>query len=112
MNSVAPKAIIMAPGKNNKLNFRILKAMVSADIVDGGYEQLMGVITEEGAPVSREVWLLQNRDGRIVRKTWSDTEGHYKFSRLAPKEYIVISLDYHKVFNAVISDGVTVEEKI
>lgn len=63
------------------------------------------------APAHRKVWLMRERDGVVIRETWSDpVTGVYAFPWVDERErYTVIGFDYEHNFRAVIADNLTPE---
>jgi hypothetical protein len=58
-----------------------------------------GYVTVEATPASRQVWLFEWHNKRIVRTTWSDPiTGYYKFDDVKAGNYFVWSEDYKDVF--------------
>ena len=49
---------------------------------DGGY--IKGRTLEKDVPVSRRVMCYHKRTGRLIAKTWSDSEGYFEFNNLEP----------------------------
>lgn len=65
---------------------------------------------ENGQPVSRRVRAFERKSGRIVRETWSNSAGFYRFEELDPnKRFTIVAHDYTGEWNAVIADNVTPE---
>ena len=62
-------------------------------------------------PLKRKVRLVRERDGLIVRETWSDANtGQYEFRYIDELQtWAVIAYDYEQNFRAVIADGITPE---
>ena len=63
------------------------------------------------APVRRQVRLVEESSGVVVRVMWSDaTTGEYRFNNVDERrKYTVISYDYEHNFRAVIADNITPE---
>lgn len=76
--------------------------------VDKGIIDAM--VTMQGRPVARPVWVLDQR-GVIIAKTTSDEDGRYLVEGLdKAQRYIVLSLDVpERKYNAAISDYVQPE---
>jgi hypothetical protein len=71
---------------------------------------VQGRITIKGAPVARRVRLFDALTGLLVGQAWSQPDGHYRFDFMDPaRDYLVLSDDYQRQFNAVIADGVRPE---
>lgn len=61
-------------------------------------------------PVSRRVRLYRDRDGSLIRETWSNAQGDYEFARVdSTTAYTVLSYDHEGDFGAVLADRVTPE---
>ena len=61
-------------------------------------------------PVSRRVRLYRDRDGLLIRETWSNAQGDYEFLRIdSTIAYTVLSYDHEGDFRAVVADRVTPE---
>ena len=79
-----------------------------------GVGRIVGTVKEDGSPdvpVRRKVRCVRERDGLLVRETWSaEVTGAYQFDDLDETEaYIVYSLDYKHNYRAVIADNLTVD---
>lgn len=58
-----------------------------------------GIVTVQGKPASRKVWLFNAKTLTIERVTNSLKNGHYLFTGLNPaKEYLVMVRDYNKEY--------------
>ncbi|MDO6786039.1 carboxypeptidase-like regulatory domain-containing protein [Cobetia marina] len=65
------------------------------------------VLDIQAQPVSRRVRVHERSTGRIVRETWSDADGKYRFTDLDPRRaFYVMAFDYTLQQNAVVSDNV------
>lgn len=61
-------------------------------------------------PVSRRVRLYRDRDGLLIRETWSNAQGDYEFAHIdSTTAYTVLSYDHEGDFRAVVADRVTPE---
>jgi hypothetical protein len=61
-------------------------------------------------PVSRRVRMYRERDGLLIRETWSNAQGEYDFQRIdSTIAYTVLSYDHEGDFRAVVADRVTPE---
>lgn len=73
------------------------------DVYDGGYSKLTGIVTEEDVPVSRKVYLFCSITKRVIRMTWSNTDGYYEFKNIQPnRQYLLFSEDYTGRFRPII----------
>ncbi len=62
---------------------------------DSGGMRLSGTVTVLDVPASRMVRLLDHRNARVVRETWSDPEtGIYTFSRIRDGVYTALAYDH------------------
>lgn len=83
------------------------------DIYFAGRGSVTATVKEDGTPtdlpVRRKVRLFRDRDGLMVRETWSDAvTGAYSFTEIAENEtYSVVSYDHNNNFRAVIADRIT-----
>lgn len=67
-----------------------------------------GIVTVQGAPASRKIWLLNAQSLAVERTVTSLKNGHYLFIGLDPaKEYLVMVRDYKKEFEPFAWDYVT-----
>lgn len=67
-----------------------------------------GIVTVQGKPASRKIWLLDARTLAIAVSLWSLDNGHYLFLGLdTEKEYLVMVRDYKKEFEPFAWDYVT-----
>lgn len=66
-----------------------------------------GIITVQGKPASRNVWLLDGRSMAIEQVVTSLKNGHYLFMGLDPdREYLVMARDYKKEYEPFVWDYV------
>ncbi|MDI5886176.1 hypothetical protein ACFO0O_14205 [Cobetia amphilecti] len=65
------------------------------------------VLDIQAQPVSRRVRVHDRITGRIVRESWSGSDGKYRFTDLDPRRaFYVMAFDYTLQQNAVVSDNV------
>lgn len=79
------------------------------DAIFGGTGKIAGTVdVAPNTPVSRKVWLLDERCMLPVRSTWSDpVTGAYQFRWIdTGRTYTVQAYDYTKTYRAVIANGV------
>lgn len=84
----------------------------TCDIYDGGQYEITGKVTELGVAGRYRVRLFEKSSGRLIRETWSNTNGDYSFPNIAYKEngYFVVAHDHSTPqYNAAIADLVTPE---
>lgn len=56
-----------------------------------------GIVTAQGTPASRKIWLLNAQTMMVVQVVTSLSNGHYIFLGLNPdKEYLVMVRDYKR----------------
>ncbi len=95
--------------------YHIAGASVSlADFIHGGKGRISGTTKIKGTPnfaVRRRVRLMRERDGMMIRETWSDpVTGAYSFDNIDENyQYTVISFDHDHNHRAVIADNLTPE---
>lgn len=85
------------------------------DVEDGGIGVVYGAVSKEAVnesmPVWRRVRLHEQRSGRLIRETWSDSvTGVYSFSglKIGP-EYCAIAFDHEGQFTGVVADRLQAE---
>lgn len=84
--------------------------LLQHDAADGGGYRVAGVVKVDGTPptpVRRRVRLFDVQRGRLVRETWSADDGTFAFERIRAGEYLVVSDDYSRTYNAVAADRVS-----
>lgn len=80
------------------------------DTADSGPFRVAGIVDIDGTPatpVRRRVRLFHRLSGRLVREVWSAADGTFEFTKLAQAEYVVMSDDFTRAYNAVVADAVT-----
>lgn len=81
------------------------------DTYFGGRGLISGIVklkaTPLNLPVRRKVWLMRDRDGAVIRETWSDaTTGAYAFPYVdETQQYSTITFDHTHDKRAVIADN-------
>lgn len=83
--------------------------LVRHDAEDGGAYRVAGTVAIDGSPVtpvSRRVRLFHRLSGRLVRETWSAADGTFAFERIKAGEYLVVTDDHTRTYNAVAADAV------
>lgn len=82
---------------------------IQADILTAGPATISGVVRELTTPVAgREVFLLRQADLAVRRKAVSGVGGAYSFPNIAAgTEWLVIAIDPHAAYNAVVADRVS-----
>lgn len=66
-----------------------------------------GIVTVQGKPASRDIWLLNAQTLAIEQLVTSFSNGHYLFMGLDPaKRYLVMVRDYKKEYEPFIWDYV------
>lgn len=86
------------------------KAVRWRDMVFGGFGLVSGTLAVAPAtPVARRVRLFRERDGLMVRETWSDpVTGAYSFPYIDRSYvYTVVAYDYLHTYRAVVADNIT-----
>lgn len=88
---------------------RPVGGFIRHDTVDGGPYRVAGTVAIDGTPttpVRRRVRLFHRLSGRLVREVWSAEDGAFEFTKIAAGEYVVMSDDYTRTYNAVVADAV------
>lgn len=96
----------VAPGLSSA---RRLGGLLRRDLADGGAFRVAGTVKIDGTPttpVARRVRLFDVISGRLIRQTWSALDGSFSFERIRAGEYLVVSDDYTRTYNAVVADRV------
>lgn len=78
--------------------------------VSGGYiaGSADGIVTVQGKPASRKIWLLDAKSMAVEQVVTSLNNGHYLFMGLDPnKSYLVMARDYKKEYEPFVWDYVT-----
>lgn len=89
-------------------------AIKGADTENGGDASIYGTVelyTQTGnIPLPRRVRLHRSRDGMLVRETWSDAQGHYRFDGISERyTYDVIAWDHEGLQQSVVANDLTPE---
>lgn len=90
----------------------IMSFLYGADVYYGGHYQIRGNVTKNGVACARRVLLYLRSTGRLLRSTWSASDGSYVFKNIAYRyqDYFVVVQDLvDPMLNAVIADLVTPE---
>lgn len=106
--------ITLAPGwPAQALNAQVRSTLARTDIEDGGAYRIAGITRKESSPdvfvvyPYRRVRLLERQTGRLIRETWSDpVTGAYAFEKLKLREYILLTDDHARYYNAVAADAI------
>lgn len=89
---------------------------VQSKIGEGVDGFIAGIVTEKELPVIRRVMCYHRKSGELLKTTWSDINGHYRFDGLvANLAYFITSVDENVdavQYNAVTQDLVTASEVI
>lgn len=102
-------ARIYSPDAGGPLTARSTISHARRDTIDGGAYRIAGTVAIDGTPttpVKRRVRLFHRITGRLIREVWSATDGTFSFESIALAEYIVMSDDYTRLYNAVVADAV------
>lgn len=85
------------------------------DVYYGGRGFIVGTVKEKASPANvplrRRVWLMRERDGTVIRETWSDpATGAYAFANVdETQRYSVLTFDHLRNHRAVIADNLPAE---
>lgn len=72
-----------------------------------------GIVTVQGKPASRKIWLLNAQSLAIEQVQYSLKNGHYAFFGLdLSKEYLVMARDYKKEYEPFVWDFVKPAEDL
>lgn len=93
---------------------KALVAPVGLDMECGGQGSIYGTVelyAQAGnIPLPRRVRLHRSRDGLLVRETWSDAQGNYRFDGITDRyKYDVIALDHEGLQQSVVANDLTPE---
>ena len=72
----------------------------------GGHQIIGKTLIKGGILGGCDVRLVEKRTGRLVFRTFSNSDGTYVFKYLKRTEYLVMAIDRNGEFNAVIQDNV------
>ena len=79
------------------------------DTAYGGRGRIEGTVKEKGTPdvpVARQVWLVAEVTGTVIRETWSAPNGTYAFDYIDHRyKYTVVAFDHTGNYRAVIADN-------
>lgn len=67
---------------------------------------IAGKVLQLGLPVSRKIRVYCRNTGILVKSGESDANGKYKFYLPDIGPFTLVSIDKHKLYNAVIQDNV------
>lgn len=94
---------------------QVVGLMAAQDLEHGGHGCIHGTVEQKltsdtTLPLKRRVRLHRSRDGMLVRETWSDENGHYRFDGLNTRyEYDVIAWDHEGQFRSTIANNIKPE---
>jgi hypothetical protein len=81
----------------------------TGDTAYGGRGRIEGTVKEKGTPdvpVARQVWLIAEVTGTVIRETWSAPDGSYVFDYIDHRyKYTVVAFDHTGNYRAVIADN-------
>lgn len=97
--------------------FRTANAAVSHLLPDFRFSatargRIAGTVKEKGTPtntpLARRVRLYRDRDGMLIRESWSNAAGDYVFDNIEEGEaYTVLALDHTHTYRAVVADNLS-----
>lgn len=67
---------------------------------------IAGKVLQLGLPVSRKIRVYCRNTGILIKSGESDASGKYKFYLPDIGPFTLVSIDKHRLFNAVIQDNV------
>lgn len=100
----------LSPGAAVSSTGRRAGGLTRFDSADGGPFRVAGTVKIDGTPatpVARRVRLFDVISGRLVREAWSGADGAFLFEKIRAGEYLVVSDDYTRTYNAVVADRVS-----
>lgn len=92
-----------------------LGASSGCDMENGGNFRIYGSVEQKLAgdatlPLKRRVRLHRSRDGLLVRETWSDAQGNYRFDGITDRyKYDAIAWDHEGLQQSVVANDLTPE---
>lgn len=91
-----------------------LASQFALDVEHGGNHCIYGTVelyAQAGnIPLPRRVRLHRSRDGLLVRETWSDAQGNYRFEGITDRyTYDVIAWDHEGLQQSVVANDLTPE---
>lgn len=92
------------------VKYRPFQTHARYDSADSGAYRVAGTVAIDGAPavpVVRRVRLFDVTTGRFIRQVWSAADGTFAFEKIRQGEYLVVSDDYTRTYNAVVADRVS-----
>ena len=98
-----------SPWPSGPVTPRLFGGQFWRDFYDGGAYRVAGTVKIDGSPptpVRRRVRLYEVLSGRLIRQTWSALDGTFAFEQLRAGEYLVVSDDHTRTYNAVVADRV------
>ena len=108
--TVSGSALRLSPGWPSGPAARVLVGGLQFDAIDGGAYRVAGDVGIDGTTVTlvkRRVRLFTRLSGRLVREAWSDAvTGAFEFRNLRNQEYLLVTDDYTRYYNAVAADAV------
>lgn len=97
-----------APVRRRKSNVMMPHGLLKQSIFTGkGYFAGMGsgIVTVDGVPARRRIYLMDCGTMRFVRGTWSAADGSYRLSHLDPDRlYLLMARDHNGQFEPVAYD--------
>ncbi|MGE6480728.1 hypothetical protein ACQKEI_05115 [Psychrobacter namhaensis] len=87
----------------------LAKTYTSLSLTHSGYiaGSADGIVTVQGKPASRKIWLLDAQSLAVEQVITSLKNGHYAFFGLdTSKEYLVLARDYKKEYEPFVWDYV------
>lgn len=113
---LSPASILLSGGSSGNAGPVLPPASKHIDLQDGGRYRIYGTVELKGTPnllLRRRVQLWNQRDGRMVRQTWSDaTTGAWSFDYIRGGDgtrYCAVTYDHTGQKQAVIADNLEPE---
>lgn len=90
----------------------VFPSLIAVDIVHGGPYSINGTVSRLGVVGKYKVRCYHHHTGKLIKETWSDTNGAYLFTGLKylANGYFSVAFDNNATpLNAAISDLITPE---
>ena len=111
---VLPIPQSVPPLPQAQIPFQVARPFLFGDLDCGGQHHIYGTVElfNQGGniPLPRRVRLHRSRDGLLVRETWSNAQGQYRFEGISERyTYDVIAWDHEGLQQSVVANDLTPE---
>jgi hypothetical protein len=110
--SCAPSTRLVSAWPSGPLDGRVDAKAPRWDSVDGGPLRIAGTVKIDDSPdipVSRRVRMFDLQTAKLIRETWSATDGTYAFEKIRDGKFFLVSHDHTLTENAAIKDQISPE---